>query len=174
MVNGLFVVLKHTEEHKKCTDHHACTSLTGLTMDHDNWLHLGGIPAVHSSPRHLMVLLHSLQEETGVKAELEHLLQVRHVVIREGEPTDAEVLDGLLGVMILLFSAEIINLDHVMMMEVQEPDDVLLAVSVQAFEALSRESHRDNSIRDVGHVQVETVLFQTCLVRRDNATDPVS
>ena len=96
MGDGVPVVVKHAQEDKKCADHHSCATFASLAMDDNYWLFTLTVGAVHSFPCHLVVLLHSRQEQACVKAELEDFLQVGHVMIWEREPTDTELLDGLL------------------------------------------------------------------------------
>ena len=74
-------------------------------MHDDNRLAVLAVRAIVQISGQYVVLLHSLEEETGIKAELEDFLDVCHIVVWKGEPAQAEVLDGLLWVGILLLSA---------------------------------------------------------------------
>jgi len=74
VLDGILVVLKHAKEDKKCTDHHSCATFASLAVDDYYWLALFFVGTVHSFPCHLMILLHSRQEQARVKAELEDLL----------------------------------------------------------------------------------------------------
>lgn len=76
--------------------------------------------------------------------------------------------------MVLLFGAQVVDFDHIGMMQAQKLDDVLLAVSVQALESLSWESARDDPVRDVGQVEIKATLLESGLVGRDDASHPVS
>ena len=74
-------------------------------MDDDNWLAVLAIWAIMQISGQCVVLLHSLEEETGIKAELEDFLDISHVVVWEGEPAQTEVLDGLLRIGVFLLRA---------------------------------------------------------------------
>ena len=63
----------------------------------------------------LVILLHSLEEKGGIHAECEHFLQMRHVVVREGELADGEGLDLVKRVLVAVFGAQIVNFDHTTM-----------------------------------------------------------
>ena len=74
-------------------------------MHDDNRLAVLAVRAIVQISGQYVVLLHSLEEETGIKAELEDFLDVCHIVVWKGEPAQTEVLDGLLWVGILLLCA---------------------------------------------------------------------
>ena len=80
-----------------------------------------------------VVLLHSLQEECSVHAELEDAAQTCHLVITERKPVQRKLWNRFLVVMVARLSAQIVNLAHAPMPLEQEPVDVLAFVSVYSF-----------------------------------------
>lgn len=125
--NGLGVGFEHAQEDEKRGDHHACATLAGLAVDHYHRLVvmlLADRIDTHVARRQLVVLLHTLEEQGCVHAKREHLLQVCHVVVKEGELANGEGFDGVEGVLVLGLSTEVVDLDHVLVMPSQEVNDV--------------------------------------------------
>lgn len=104
MCNSLRMRIKHTQEDKERTDHHTSTAFSSFAMDNDNWLTVLTVSTIMQISGQHMVLLHSLEEETCIEAELEDFLNICHVMVWKGEPAQTEILDRLLWICILLFS----------------------------------------------------------------------
>ena len=85
--DGLIVRLKHAKEHEQRANHHACAAFACLAMDDDDRLLCLGLLHV-ALLLNFVVLLHALQEESGVHAVSEHFLQVRHIMVQEWELAD--------------------------------------------------------------------------------------
>jgi len=173
MGNGFRMVLEHSQEEKKSAYHHAGTSFACFAMDHDDWTTAFRVWAVWPSCQ-FVVLLHPLQEETGVKAKVEYSLQVGHVVVRKRKPAHTEVFDGFLRVVVLLFGAKVVDLYHVAVVLLQEVDDVCLSISVHAFEPFGRKAHRDDSVRNVSQVQIVPGNLRTFFICRNALAQEVS
>ena len=56
----------------------------------------------------------------------------------------------------------------------QEFNNVLFAISIHSLEALSWESHRNDSIGDIGEIQIVLVKLGTVLVGGHKGTYPIS
>lgn len=175
MSDGLGVRLEHAQEDEKGADHHTRASLSRLTVYHNDWLldifnvH---VPVI-AQELQLVILLHSLQEKGRIHAKGEHFLQICHVVIHEGELADGEWLNCALRVLVLRFGAQIVDLHHFVVMVLQELSNVRLSVSVKAFKTFSWETTRDDSIRDVGEVEIVVARLESFLVRGHDRANPV-
>ena len=62
-------------------------------MNHDDWIQISLICIWSISDDKLMVLFHSLEEQCCIHAEREDLLQISHIMIKEGELADGERID---------------------------------------------------------------------------------
>lgn len=120
----------------------------------------------------LVVLLDALQKKCGIETEVEHLLETRDVVVIEWEPRDA-AMDALRRILVRRLRAEVVDLDHLTVVLLKESDNVVSTVAVKGFCAFGREPTGNYAIGDVGHVKVEVIKHESCLVSRDELADPV-
>ena len=118
----------------------------------------------------LMILLHSLQEQGCIHTESEDFLQIGHIVIQEGESADWEWAHRFLEVVILWFSAQVVNLDHIIVMCLQEVHYVRLPVPVQSLKSFSWETARYNSICNVGQIEIILSRPHSIFIRGDDWT----
>lgn len=119
-----------------------------------------------------MVLLNPLQEQRSVETKLKHFLKTRHVVIKERESA-YPALDAFGRVLVSGLRAKVINLYHIAVIFLQEPNDIPSAITVERLCALCRETARDDSISDVGHIQIKVIYLETGLVRRNLFSNPI-
>ena len=64
--DGFSVSTEHTEEYKKCANHHSCATLSSLTMYYYNGLAAFFIECVCFVTSQFMILLHALKEKTRI------------------------------------------------------------------------------------------------------------
>ena len=143
-------------------------------MDYNDRLLVKGVKVTLIGISQLVVLLHFLKEEGCVQAEVEYLLEIGHVVVHEGELANRERADRVLRVLVLLLSAEVVNLDHLVMLGSQELHNIALSISVETFESTGREAARNYPIRDVSQIKVVITGLEPALVGRDESPDPVA
>ena len=117
------------------------------------------------------VLLHPLQEQTRIEAELKNPLHIGNIVVRKGEPADWEGVNGSIVVIVVLLGTEVVDFDHFAVIHCEEPDQILLSISEESLKALSWESTGNYAIGDIGQVQVEAFNDQALLVGWDHGTD---
>lgn len=99
-----------------------------------------------------MILLHPLEKQGCVHAKDVHFLKVSHIVIKEGEFADRQVADRVSCILVLELSTQVVDLDHDSVMLSQECQDILLTITVQAFEARGGKTTRDDTICNVSQV----------------------
>ena len=85
-------------------------------------------------------------------------------MIWEAEFADGAIFHAFLIVPHVLLGAQVVDFDHFAVMCLEEIDEILLVVSVVFSETCGWESARDNSIRNVGQIQVPLFRFQTSLL----------
>lgn len=92
VVDRVFVRGEHAQEHEQGANHHACATLASLAVDHYHRLEMFHLALVLVDFLvQLVVLLHTLKEESRVHAERKYFLQVGDVVVEEGELADGEL-----------------------------------------------------------------------------------
>ena len=70
--------------------------------------------------------------------------------------------------MILGLGAQVINLDHIIVMSLQEVYDVRLPIPVQPFESFSWETARNDSICDVSQIEIILAGLHSIFIRGDD------
>ena len=91
----LLVCLKLLHEYKQTTDHGTCSSLSRFAMDYNCGLYIYTTLFLFIL-FFMTVLFHLLQIEACIKAEIVHLLNRWHIVIREWELSERTWFNCLL------------------------------------------------------------------------------
>ena len=105
-----------------------------------------------SCPPLVAVLLHSLQVEAGIEAEIVHFLNWGYIMIWEWESTEGARCYCSLVIGVTLFSAKIVHFDHSAVKNSEKAHQIFLFVTVEALYALSGETTRNNSVCNVRQI----------------------
>ncbi len=121
-----------------------------------------------------MVLLHSLQEKSSIKTELEDSEHTSYLMVAKAKFVNRKLLYLVLFVLVLDFRAQVVNFNHATVAFNEEFPNVRALVSVHLLYPLSREPTSNHSVCYVGQVQVVALDCKATFVRRDQLSDPVS
>ena len=163
---------EHAKEDEQGTDHHASAAFSRLAMDDNDRSLIILLP--FTLVCRLVILLHPLQEQSCIHTESEDFLKIGHIMIQEGESTDAKWAHRLLEVVILGLGAQVVNLDHIIVMSLQEVYDVRLPVPVQSLESFSWKTARNDSICDVSQIEIVLAGLHSVFIRGDDRSDKVT